>query len=250
MRGTIIQWTGENGVIMSDAQRFNFDVRLWKGNVRPQPDMPVLLTLVDGGLMAVNPVIRTELAKQQPSRIVVAGAKTFAGIKDSAGPTVIFAYAAFAYAALFLPMAIGRGALHGSTFTMVDVLGGLGSAAGAGFSLVLAALASMAVPHFWKHKRAPMAFAIPLLITLYACQQIYLALQSAEEKLRTLGQFGSIFGQSPATAEIAKQIIGPVPIEIGYAAYLTIALGISLAARGILRASRGTWASSKNDQGF
>ena len=45
MRGTVILWRGDKGVVTSSGQRYDFDISHWQGNVAPAANMTVDLAI-------------------------------------------------------------------------------------------------------------------------------------------------------------------------------------------------------------
>ena len=71
----------------------------------------------------------------------------------------------------------------------------LGSGSGKGVFLVLLATATIAVPYFWKHKLAPLAFAVPLLFTACGFWPLYKQHSAEHEAMEAIGEFGQMMGQ-------------------------------------------------------
>jgi hypothetical protein len=232
MRGKIIMWTGEKGVVASSGQQFNFDIARWRGDVAPKPDMTVELTLLEGSLESLCPVEGTEVAKETLSRLGSRGTAVALAIYGDVGKGIAIAYGLFAVSALFLPFVSLRNlfGIEGGSIALPGVLSGLeNSGYVSGLFVLLLALATIAVPLFWRNRYAPLAFCAPLLITLYADFELYRIYASLRDQLSPW--FGA------ARDQLAE---GITPFRLGIGAYLTFIIAAYLAFRGVRRYSRGT----------
>ena len=121
--------------------------------------------------------------------------------------------------------------------TLADLLSGdmaraaLGGGSGKGVLLVLLATATIAVPYFWKHRLAPLAFTVPLLFTAMAFWPIYQQHRQQQEAMAAMGEFGQ------AMAQMAEQMGAETSAfdAIGIGAWLLVATVIFLAFKGITR---------------
>jgi hypothetical protein len=100
----------------------------------------------------------------------------------------------------------------------------------------------MAVPYFWKHKYAPLAFCVPALVTLCGLYQSYELHSAARAQIK---QMSNMFGGD------ASQMMGSasdmVPIGLGLGAYVCIAVAAYLAYRGVMRHLRSESGTSVYD---
>jgi hypothetical protein len=96
---------------------------------------------------------------------------------------------------------------------------------GKGTFLVLVASATIAVPHYWKHKLAPLALCVPLLFTLYAFWPVY---QQYSQARAQAAQAGAFFG------DIANRSMD-TGFSLDLGAYAVLIAGAYLAFRGITR---------------
>lgn len=229
MRGTIIMWNGEKGIVAASGQRYDFDINLWKGDVAPRPDMTVDLMLGEAGLLGLNPIAEADLAKEKLTQISGEGGKMVKGVIDYVGKDVAIAYALFALSALFLSMVSGKGMLGVISIKLTTILNGLetGGDSASGLLMVWLAIGSVAVPYFWKHKYAPLAHCIPLLLTLYADLQLYRTYAAAKAEM---AQMGNLFG-----GQMLKGLAANVGFELGIGVYATFACAAYLAFRGSAR---------------
>jgi uncharacterized membrane protein len=108
----------------------------------------------------------------------------------------------------------------------------LSSSSGKGTLLVLLATATIAVPHFWKHKFAPLALAVPLLFTLMGFWPIYKQHQAQQEAMEAMGEFGQQMSQM--AQQMGGSAAGPFD-SLGIGAWLLLATVIFLAFRGVMR---------------
>jgi hypothetical protein len=121
--------------------------------------------------------------------------------------------------------------------TLADLLSGdmtraaLGDGSGRGVLLVLLATATIAVPYFWKHRLAPLAFAVPLQFTAKALWPLYEQHRQQQEAMAALGEFGE------AMSQMAEQMGGQTSAfdAIGIGAWLLVVTVIFLAFKGITR---------------
>ncbi|NLR74108.1 hypothetical protein [Leeia aquatica] len=215
MRGTIIAWNGESGTIAAAEQRFEFDIKLWQGNVAPKPDMTVLLSLDGDTLTGLAPVAEGELAKEKMAQLGTQGVALAKIIGQDIGKDVAIAYGVFAIVALFLPFLSGNGFLAAQKITLAEIVS-------AGVLLVLLASASIAVPHFWKHKLAPLALCAPLLVTLLADIQAYRVFSSFNAGMDQLAN---------ALGEFSR----PSPFSLSLGFYLAQLVAGYIAYRGVTR---------------
>lgn len=230
MRGNIIMWNGEKGIVAAEGQRYDFDINTWKGDVAPKADMPVEFTMADGILSAVNPIASADLTKEKMNKIGGEGSKIAKGIFDSVGMDVAIAYGAFALVALFFAFMSGTGPYKSLSLGMagtINASGGMTSPSNGGFGLlvVLVSIATIVVPYFWKEKFAPLAFVVPLLVTLYAAFKVYQINAPIRDMAKQLGAMGGGYGRALASSGFS--------LSIG--AYLAIAIAVYLAYRGITR---------------
>lgn len=232
MRGNIIQWNGEKGIVSASGQRYDFNIHLWQGGVAPKPDMSVTLTLNEGALLGITPIADVDLAKEKLNQISGQGSKIAQGILSDVGIDIAIAYGAFALSALFLNMLAGTGMMAALTAKMAGVLNGMPvdkdagfSNGGMGFLLVLVAIATIAVPYFWKHKFAPLALCLPLLIVFFADYQTIHIIYTFKHMMDGLssGMFGNMMSSMTPT------------FSIGFGAYISTGLAAYLAFRGFIR---------------
>ena len=63
MRGTVILWAGDHGIVTAGGKRHQFDIDHWQGNVAPATNMTVDVTIDDGQLVTLTPVSEADLAR-------------------------------------------------------------------------------------------------------------------------------------------------------------------------------------------
>jgi hypothetical protein len=118
---------------------------------------------------------------------------------------------------------------------LTDLLSGdmaraaLGGGNGKGLFLVLLATATIAVPYFWKHKVAPLAFIVPLLFTFTGFWPLYKQHRAQQEAIDAMGEFGQMMGQM---GEQMGANTGPFD-SLGIGAWLLFATVIFLAFQGL-----------------
>lgn len=152
------------------------------------------------------------------------------------GKDIAIAYGVFLVAALLFSVISGGGMIDIS-ITLADLLSGnlsamLGGGSGKGVFLVLLATATIAVPYFWKHRFAPLAFIVPLLFTLYAFWPIYRQHREQQQAREAMGEFGQMIGQ---VAQQMSANSGGLFENIGFGAYVVFAAAAYLACKGVVR---------------
>ena len=197
----------------------------------PAANMTVELQLSDSGTLSnAAPVSEADLAKEKLNQMGAQGSKVAQAVLGDVGPDVAIAYGIFLIAALFMN-AVGSGGMFGNiSITLADLLSGntglsglVGS--GRGTFLVLVATATIAVPLYWRHKLAPLAFCVPLLFTLYAFYPLY---QQYSQAKAQAAQAGAFFG-----GEMAKNFDSGINLALG--AYAVLIASAYLAFRGVRR---------------
>jgi hypothetical protein len=148
-------------------------------------------------------------------------------------------------------MLSGKGVLASVAITMPGLLGGLegtinqaagSSSGGGGLLLVCLAIASVSVPYFWKHKYAPLAFCLPLVITLYADIQLYRAYSAVKTQFASLGQLDSALSSMFASNTVAGKAVSlpavGIPLALGISAYVCLGASAYIAFQGYRRYKR------------
>jgi membrane protein implicated in regulation of membrane protease activity len=223
MRGTVILWRDDKGVVTAGGQRYDFDINHWNGAVAPAPNMTVDLATTDGKLTGLTPVNE-------------AGRRRAKAIFPNVGKDVAIGYGVFLFVALFVSLVATDGVI-GVKVTLADLLSGdmaraaLGGGGSKGVLLVLLATATIAVPYLWRYRLAPLAFAVPLLFTAWALWPFYEQHQRQQEALRAMGEFGqAMTGMAEQTGAQTSAFD-----SIGIGAWLLVATVIFLAFKGIAR---------------
>jgi len=165
------------------------------------------------------------------------GGKYVKAIFANVGKDVAIGYGVFVVLAMFVNL-ISTGGFADVSITLADLLSGnlpmasTGGSSGKGIFLVLLASATIAVPHFWKHKFAPLAFTLPFLFTIYGFWPLYEQHRAQKQAIEAMGELGQIMGQ------VAEQVDGSVggPFDsLGISAWLLLATVIFLAFTGLMR---------------
>ena len=236
MRGTVLMWSGDRGVVTVDGQRHDFDISHWDGAVAPAANMTVEITTADGELGSVTPVKPDDLARERLAAATGEGGKYAKAIFADVGKDVAIGYGAFFVIAMFVSLINANGYIDVKV-TLADLLSGdmaraaVGGGSGKGVLLVLLATATIAVPYFWKHRLAPLAFSVPLLFTVMAFWPLYRQQRQQQEAMEAMGEFGQ------AMSEMAEQMGAQTSAfdAIGIGAWLLVASVIFLAFKGITR---------------
>lgn len=150
----------------------------------------------------------------------------------SVGYDVVIAYGAFLIAALFLTF-VSAGGLLDVDFQLTSLLSeGMGvMGEGRGIFLVMLATATIAVPFFWKSKFAPLAFTVPLVVTIIALWPLYEQHREQQQAMAAMGAFGPLF------EEMAGQMGGGGGMldNLGPGAWIVTASALYLAVRGVMK---------------
>ena len=236
MRGTIILWAGDHGIVAAGGKRYEFDIDHWNGAVAPATNMTVDVTIDDGELATLSPVSEADLARETLAAMTGEGSRYAKAIFADVGKYVAIGYGAFLFIALFVSLVSTEGPVDVSV-TLADLLSGdiaraaLGGGSGRGVLLVLLATATIGVPYFWKHRLAPLAFAVPLLFTGLALWPLYREHRRQQEALEAMGEFGE------AMSRMAEQMGAQTSAfdAIGIGTWLLVATAIFLAFKGVVR---------------
>jgi hypothetical protein len=157
-------------------------------------------------------------------------------ILENIGKDVAIAYGAFLILALFVNL-ISTGGFIDFSITLADLASGnplalLSGNSGKGSLLVVVATATIAVPCVWKHRFAPLAFTVPLLLTLYAFWPVYKQHRAQQQAMEAMGELGNMMGQ------MAQRMGGGSDSafdSIGVGGYLLIVTVAYLAFKGVTR---------------
>lgn len=158
------------------------------------------------------------------------GSQVAKAVYANVGKDVAIAYGVFLFAALFLNV-ISAGGILDVSFKLTNLLSeGMGiMGTGRGIFLVLLASATIAVPYFWKHKFAPLAFTVPLIFTIMAFWPLYEQHRQQQQAMEAMSEFGRMFG------EMAGQMGGGVFDSLGLGAWVVIASAFYLAFKGVMK---------------
>ena len=156
---------------------------------------------------------------------------------ENVGIDVAIGYGLFLFVAVFVSV-ISMAGFIDIKVTLADLLGGdMAHAAVAdgswrGIIVVFLATATIAVPHFWKHKLASLAYAVPLLVTAFGFWPLYEQHNAEREAIEALGELGRMAGQS--AEQLVNSAGGPFD-NLGIGAWVLIATVLFLAFRGVTR---------------
>jgi hypothetical protein len=158
-------------------------------------------------------------------------------ILGNVGIDVAIGYGVFLVLAFFAGL-VSTGGFADDSVTLVDLLSGdvalaaLSGSNGKGSFLVLFATATIAVPYLWKHKFAPLAFAVPLLFTIHGLWPLYAQHRAQQQAMEAMGELGQAMGQM--AGQMGSSTGGPFD-SLGIGAWLLLATVIFLAFRGVMR---------------
>ena len=156
---------------------------------------------------------------------------------ENVGIDVAIGYGIFLFVAVFVSVISTNGFID-IKLTLADLLGGdmaraaVADGSGNGVFLVLLATATIAVPYFWKHKLASLAYAVPLLVTACGFWPLYEQHNAEHEAIEALGELGRMTGQS--AEQLVDSTGGPFD-NLGIGAWVLIATVLFLAFRGVTR---------------
>jgi len=232
MRGTILMWSGDKGVVSAEGQRYDFGINEWKGSTAPAANLTVDVVVTNGRLSSATPVSEADLAKEKMAALTGQGGKVAKAVFENVGKDVAIAYGVFLVAALFLNV-ISASGIIGISFKLTNLLsdnmGMMGN--GKGTFLVLLAAATIAVPYCWKHKFAPLAFLGPLLVTAMALWPLWQQHQQQQKQMEAMGEFGQMMGQMAQNMGGGTTGMG----DLGIGAWVIIAASAYLAFKGVMR---------------
>jgi hypothetical protein len=163
----------------------------------------------------------------------VTNGKITKAVFENIGKDVAIAYGVFLVAALFLNV--------NSSADMLDIqlrmsnllsshMGITGT--GQGVFLILLATATIAVPYFWKHKFAPLAFVVPLLVTIKGFWPMYQQYRESQRAMEAMGEFGPMMGQM---AQEMNGNSGGIFDNLGFGTYIIFAAAAYLMFKGVVR---------------
>ncbi len=162
-------------------------------------------------------------------------------ILAAVGIDVAAAYGLFFALALFVGLTRPDGFI-GISLTLADLLGGdLAQAVQGGTSvrgtlLVVLAAATVAVPVFWKHRLASLAYGVPLLAAVAGFRPLLDAHRAEQRSMEAMAELGESIGQLADAMESASG--GPFD-DLGIGGWLLIATVLYLAIRGVIRVLAG-----------
>jgi hypothetical protein len=156
-------------------------------------------------------------------------------IVAAAGVDVAVGYAAFLGLALFPSVLAADGAMQAP---LAGLLGAdFAAAAGGGgrvegTAVVLLAAATVILPWLWRNRFAPLAFAVPLFVTIAGLWPLARQHSARQEAIEALSEFGI----DPALLVREMETGGAGPFEaMGLAAWLLVIVCAFLATRGVMR---------------
>ncbi|MGQ0384337.1 MAG: hypothetical protein ACT4UP_06615 [Gammaproteobacteria bacterium] len=241
MRGTIIMWSGEKGVATAGGQRYDFDINTWQGAVAPAANMTVDITADGGKLTAVKPVDDAAIAKEKLAAMTGKGGEMAKAVYANVGMDVAIAYGVFLVVGLLFSM-VASGGIVDINISLADLLtrndlAMLTGSNGKGIFLLFLATATIVVPYFWKHRFAPLAFAVPLLFTLYGFWPMWEKYREAKKLEEQMGeemrQLAEAFGQM--AQQMGASDGGGGMGSLGIGAYIIFATVLYLAYKGVTR---------------
>lgn len=239
MQARVIMWNGERGVVAASGQRHEFDIQQWIGDFSPKSDMDVVLAFEDGNLKSITPIEVATPAAQNAGGSANNFVEMAKNIVSSVGKDVAIAYGAFFIFAFFVGMVKVSAMMVPISLPLVTILNGITSMssgqAGFGTLLGLLAVGTVVAPYFWKHKLAPLTLCAPILLTLYAYLQIYLAYANTKEQL---AQVQTQMANNPYAGMMAgamEQAYSAFKFQIAFGAYVTTAIAAYIAYKGVDR---------------
>ncbi len=225
-RGTILHFDGQNGIISSNGQQYEFALSHWRGDQPPSARQTVEFQRVGSTAQQVTPLSPADLLREKALQIGEYARQIGRESYARAGRSVTIAYGLFALCALFadtirnIPVTLA-GLING--FSLGNVIFGEGFGNGGfGLFLVLVAILSITTPVFWNQRIAWLAYLAPLVVTLMGW---YNLLSEFHAISRYVGFFDHQYN-----AHLARLITLWL--------YLTLLAGLYLAGVGVLRYRR------------
>lgn len=226
MRGTILSFSGSEGVISHAGTQYPFRLDQWKSDQPPKAGQSVEFTLSENAIASVTLIDTTQVVEEK-ARVALQQAKTLSlHTYQDAGKAVTLAYGFFALFALFadtvrnVPVTL-PGLVNG--FSWGDLVAPSGLNGGFGLLLVVLAILSIAVPAFWRHPAAPLAWTLPLIVTIIGIYHLYTAISD-------ISSFAGAFDQN-AGSEVRSRAFDALTMWF----WLTFFISIYLAVMGYLR---------------
>lgn len=235
MRGVILTWSGEKGIVAASNVRYPITIEQWAGNIAPKPDMKVELIFEGETITSVQAISTEDLAQEKAGEIADKLKRFGNRLYQEAGKSIVIAYGVFAVAAIFLNLVT----VSGSGCSLSCSLNGAFDNSGRsndlfGWLLTLAAIASIAGPTLVKHKFAPLAYCLPLLVTLSANLKVYQFSSNLKKDQAftndLIKQFGNSYGSEYA-AQSEKAL--SEAFHFGISGYVIPLVAIFLAYRGV-----------------
>jgi hypothetical protein len=161
--------------------------------------------------------------------------RTARAIVAAAGIDVAVGYA------VFLALALFPGVLAADSTMSATLAGLLGTdfaaAAGGGgrvqgTAIVLLAAATIILPWLWRNRFAPLAFAVPLLVTIAGLWPLARQHSARQEAIEALAEFG--LDPAQLMREVESNGAGLLQM-LGVTAWLLVAVTVYLAVRGAIR---------------
>lgn len=254
-RGKILRDTNAGpGLLSSAGNQHPFTLEShWKSDQPPRVGMVVDVNLdAAGNLAAVVPVTDAQLAREQAEQAMQSakakGGALAAGLTARFGAPTLGALAALLTGWFFLnTVSIQLSADYGVGLSFWKILavlnspagmmnglnGGAGNGGGIYSFLCLVALAAPLAPQFWNDKRAHLGGLLPLAFMLLVAVMVYSGISdSLKQAQGVAGAFGGAQAASMASAMLHEAMRA---ISLGAGAYVALAAGLYLAARGAIR---------------
>jgi hypothetical protein len=151
---------------------------------------------------------------------------------DGVGKDIVIAYAVFLIAALFLSF-VSAGGLLAVDFQLTSLLSeGMGvMGEGRGIFFVMLATATIALPFFWRSRFAPLAFFVPLIVTITALWPLYEQHREQQQAMAAMGEFGPLFEEMAGQMDSGSGLFD----SLGPGAWVVIASALYLAVRGVMK---------------
>jgi len=249
MRAKIIQYNSNEGTGLAAAEgrQIDFTIRQWRGEIAPSVNRVVEIEFDNetGAVASITPITEEALLKEKAAELkaklggvgeMLGGASAlFAGGGDSAvaqtpwqraGIPMLAAYAVFFFCTLLFDFA---------TFKSFGMSASLGTMWGLGESLtrfvpgasgstpkvfLILAWASVAAPMFARHRLAPLAAILPLLVVLGMVFHIGSAISELSRAASDMaGALGGAFGRNMAR-DIEREAATTYSLQFGFYACL------------------------------
>lgn len=209
MRGKIIQYNGNDGsgLISADGRQLDFSIRQWRGEMAPTVNRMVEIQLDGEAVASVTAVPEDVLLREKAAEFKekLGGAGSLLGAEGgNLGRNLIAQLGiplAAAYGVFFLAsLAVNFGTIKtmgmGVSTSLYDLVAHFSQMGKGSYQVLLyGAYLSFLAPVFWKHRFAPLATLLPVVMLLAFVGALYGDYSNTNQTyMAQMSQVGSLFG--------------------------------------------------------